>query len=154
VTIRLGDQAGGLAMYRKAEALRQSAADADPNDYRAAVSLASITGRIAVVLRQLRELPAALDETQRAIALWKKVVEHPGSSRNNSNELADAHEELADVYIDMKNYPRAVAEYQEAIRLYSALRDRGVLAKESYGHIDELKAQAQKCLRSSCLALN
>ena len=46
VTTRLGDQPAALAFYRKAQALRQSAAAADPKDHRAAVSLASITERI------------------------------------------------------------------------------------------------------------
>ncbi len=144
VTVRLGDQSAALAFYRKAQALRQSAAAADPNDYRAAVALASITGRVSLQLRRSHDLPAALQESERAIALWKALTERPGAAWNITSELADAHEERAEIYIDMKNFPRAAGEYEEAIRLYSALRDRGVLPQASYAHIDELKAQAEK----------
>jgi len=150
VTVRLGDQAAALEFYRKAQALRQSAAAADPKDNRAAVSVASITERVAAQLRRTHDLPAALQEEQKAIALWKAVTERPGAAWNSTTELADTHEECAWIYIDLKNFPRAVVEYDEAIGLYSSLRDRGVLAQTSYAHIDELKAQADKCRKSAC----
>jgi serine/threonine protein kinase len=142
VTVRLGDQPAALAFYRKAQALRQPAAEADPNDHRAAVALASITGRVANQLRRTHDLPAALQESQRAIALWKQL--------GDTIELADAHDERADTYIEMKAYPQAVAEYEQAIKLYTALRDRGVLSKALYAQIDEMKAQADKCRKSAC----
>jgi serine/threonine protein kinase len=151
VTIRLGDQAAALAFYRKAQALRQAAAAADPNDHRAAVAVASITERVAAQLRRMHDLPAALQESQHAIVLWKDLAERPGAAWNNTSELADTHDERADIYIEMKNFPRAVAEYEEAIRLYSSLRDRGVLPKTSYEQIDLLKAQAEKCRKSACV---
>jgi non-specific serine/threonine protein kinase/serine/threonine-protein kinase len=151
VTVRLGDQPAALAFYRKAQALRQSAAAADPNDHRAAVSLASITERVATQLRRTHDLAAALQESQHAIALWKDLAERPGSGWNNTLELADTHDECAEVYIAMKNFPRAVAEYEEAIRLYSSLRERGVLPKTSFAQIDEWKVQADKCRKSACV---
>jgi len=150
VTVRLGDQLAALAFYRKAQALRESAAAADPNDHRAAVALASITERIAVQLRRTHDLPAALQESQRAIALWKELADRPGAAWNYTGELADTHDERAGIYIEMKNFPRAVAEYEEAVNLYTSLRDRGVLPPALYAHIDELKAQADECRRSSC----
>ena len=152
VTIRLGDQPAALALYRKAQALRQSAAAADPKDHRAAVSLASITERIAGQLRRMGDLPAARQEMQLAIVLWKELADRPGSAWSNISNLADTHEEFAHVFIDMKAYPRAVAEYEQAIRLYISLRDRGVLPRALYGNIDELKAQADKCRQSACIA--
>jgi tetratricopeptide (TPR) repeat protein len=151
VTIRLGNQPAALAFYRKAQALRQSAAAADPNDHRAAVAVASITERVAAQLRRMHDLPAALQESQHAIALWKAVAERPGSGGSNTSDLADTHDERADIYIEMKNFPRAVAEYEEAISLYSSLRDRGVLPKTSYAQIHLLKAQADKCRKSACV---
>jgi tetratricopeptide (TPR) repeat protein len=150
VTIRLGDQPAALAYYRKAQALRQAAAAADPNDYRAAVALASITERVAKQLRRVHDLPAARREMQQAIVLWKELAGRPGSAWSNTSNLADTHEELAYVYIDMKAYPRAVAEYEQVIRLYNSLRDRGVLPKAEDAHIDELKTQADKCRKSTC----
>jgi len=154
VTIRLGDQPAALAFYRKALALRQSAAAADPKDNRAAVALATITERIANQLRRMKDLPAAVEEAEKALVLWKKVAEWPGSPWFNTRELADTHDEFADIYIDMKAFPQAVAEYEQATKLYSSLRDQGVLPKSQYAHIDELKAQADKCRKSACAVLH
>ena len=150
VTTRLGDQPAALAFYREAQALRQSAAAADPKDYRAAVSLARITARIGGQLQRMGDLPAARQEIQHAISQWRELADRPGSVWSNTSGLADAHAEFADVYIDMKAYPRAVAEYEHAIDLYVSLRDRGVLPKALFGKIDELKAQADQCRKSAC----
>ena len=151
VTIRLGDRSAALAFFRKAQALRQSAAAADPKDYRAAAAVASIAERIAGLLRRMGDLPTARQEMQRAIALWKELAERPGSAWSNTSNLADTHSEFAEVYIDMKAYPRAVAEYEQAIKLYTSLRERGVLPKALYGKIDEMKVQADKCRKSACV---
>ena len=153
VTIRLGDLPGGLAFYRKALALRQSAAAADPNDYRAAFAVASSTERIGGLLRRMGDLPASLEEMQHAIVLWKALADRPGASWSPTLQLADTHTELGDVYIAMKNFPRAAAENDQAIKLYISLRDRGVLAKALYAKIDEMKAQAENCRQSACTVL-
>lgn len=154
VTMRLGDQPAALSFFRKAQALRQSAAAADPKDHRAATAVASITERIGGLLRRMHDLPAARQETQQAIVLWKELADRPGSAWSSTSDLADTHDELADVYIAMKAYPRAVAEYEQAIKLYISLRDRGVLPKAEYAHIDELKTQADKCRKSACEVLH
>jgi tetratricopeptide (TPR) repeat protein len=150
VTNRLGDLPTALEFHRKALALRQSAAAADPNDNRAAVAVASSTERVATQLRRLHKLPEAMQEIQQAIAMWKQLADRPGSAWTSTRELADTHEEFADVFIEMKAFPRAVAEYEQAIKLYSSLRDRGLLPKAQYVNIDELKTQADKCRKSAC----
>jgi serine/threonine protein kinase/tetratricopeptide (TPR) repeat protein len=154
VTTRLGDMPTSLEFHRKALALRESAAAADPKDHRAAVSVASSTERIGGVLRRMRRLPEALQEMQRAVVLWKDLADHPGSAWSITSDLADTHDELADVYIDMKAFPRAVAEYEQAIKLYTSLRDRGVLPKALYAQIDEMKTQADKCRKSACAPIH
>ena len=154
VTIRLGDLAAALALYHKAQALRQSAADADPKDYRAAVAVASITERVANLLRRMGDIPAARQEMQQAIVRWKELADRPGSAWSDTRNLADTHDEFADVFIEMKAYPRAVAEYEQAIELYSSLRDRGVLPNALFEHIDELKTQADKCRKSTCVVIH
>jgi tetratricopeptide (TPR) repeat protein/predicted Ser/Thr protein kinase len=150
VTVRLGDQPAALAFYRKAQALRQAAAAADPNDYRAAVAVATITERIANQLRRVHDLPAARREMQQAIVLWKGLADRPGSAWSNTSNLADTHEEFAYLYIDMKSFPRAAVEYELAIKLLNSLRDRGVLPKPELARIDDLKTQADKCRKSAC----
>ncbi len=152
VNTRVGDLLSALEFHRKALALRQSAAAADPNDNRAAVSVASSEERIGAVLRRLHDLPGALRETQQSIVLWKALADRPGSTWTHTSNLADTHDEISDVYIEMKAFPRAVAEIELAIKLYSSLRDRGVLPKALYARIDEMKAQADKCRKSACVA--
>lgn len=153
VTIRLGNLPGALAFYQKALALRKSVASADPNDNRAAVSVASMTERIGSLRRRMGDLPAAVQETQLAVALWKALADRPDAPWNSTYELADTHAEFGDVYIAMKNFHRAATEYDQATKLYVGLRDRGVLPKSLYSHIDELKAQAEKCRASACVGL-
>ncbi len=153
VTTRLGDQPAALAFHRRALALRQSAAAADPNDHRAAVAVASSTERIAGVLRRMHDLPGAMQEAQNAIVLWKALADRPGAAWSLTSDLADTHAELGDIYIEMKAYPRAAAEYDVARQLYTSLRDRGALPKSLYPKIDGLKTQAEKCRKSTCIPL-
>jgi tetratricopeptide (TPR) repeat protein/predicted Ser/Thr protein kinase len=148
VTIRLGDLPAALEFYRKGLALRQSAAAADPNDNRAAISVASSVERIGGLLHLMGDLPAALEQTQQAIVLWKRLAERPGAVWTNTRELADTHAELGDIYITMKNFSRAAAEYDQAARLYASLRDRGISLPKK---VEELKAQADKCRQSTCV---
>jgi tetratricopeptide (TPR) repeat protein/predicted Ser/Thr protein kinase len=150
VTIRLGDFPGALASYKKALELRQSAAAADPNDFRAAVSVASMSERLGGLLRRMGDLPAAVQETQHAVALWKQLADRPGAGWSITGDLADTHQEFGDVYVAMKAWPRAIAEYEMAANLYVSLRNRAVLPKSLYSKIDELKAQAEKCRQSTC----
>jgi tetratricopeptide (TPR) repeat protein/predicted Ser/Thr protein kinase len=150
VATRMGDLPGALEFHRKALALRQSAAAADPNDHRAASGVASSTERMANVLRRMGDLPGALREMQRAVILWTDLADRPGAAWTQTRNLADTHDELAEVYIDMKAFPRAVVEYEQAIRFYISMRDRGVLPKALYGHIEELRGQAEKCRGLVC----
>jgi tetratricopeptide (TPR) repeat protein len=153
VTIRLGDLPQALELYRKGLELRKSAAAADPNNYRAALSVAASTERIGGVLRLMGDYPGALKQTQQAVALWKELAERPGSPWSTSREFADTHAELGEVYIEMKNFQRAAAEYDQAAAIFRQLRQRGVLPKSLEPQADKLKAQADKCRLSACTML-
>jgi tetratricopeptide (TPR) repeat protein len=153
VTIRLNDLPSALVSYRKALELRQAAAAADPNDYRAAVSIASSRERIAGLLHRMKDFTGATREMQEALARWKDVAERPGAAWSSTRNLADTHAEFGDLYVDMKNFPGAVAAYEQAAKLYASLRDRGTLPKALIPHVDELRAQADKCRKSACAPL-
>ncbi len=150
VTVHQGDLPAALAYHRKALALRQSAAEADSNDHRAAVSVASSHGRIAGVLLRMGQTPASIEEMQLAIVLWKDLAGRPGASWTVTRDLADAHQQLAETYVGMKVYPRAAAEYDQAATLYASVRDRG--GKDMDQKIIEFKAQAALCRQSTCTA--
>ena len=93
------------------------------------------------------ERPEPAEEGENALALWKGVAAMPGTSRGFAIDLADTHAELADVYAEMKAYPKAVAEMDQAIGLYVSSKDRGMLPKAAYSTIDEMKAQQEKYRR-------
>lgn len=152
VTGQIGDLPAALAYHRKALALRQSAAAADPNDYRAAVAVASSTQRIGGILLRIGDRAAAIQATQHSVALFKELADRPGSSTNATRNLADAHQRLAEAYIGTKAYPRAAAEYDQAAALDVTLKNRGV--KDADEEIRVLKAQAERCRKSTCVALD
>ncbi|HVO98142.1 MAG TPA: serine/threonine-protein kinase [Bryobacteraceae bacterium] len=152
VAIRLGDLPAALALYRKGLELRQAAAAADPRDMRAATAVASSTGRIGYLLRLMGDLTGALDGTQHAIVLWKQLADRPGAPVSASVDLAEAHTTAGQVYIAMKAFPRAAAEYEQAMRIYLSLKERGVLPQALYANIDNLRTETEKCKRSACIA--
>lgn len=149
---QIGDLTAALAYHRKALALRQSAAAADPNDYRAAVAVASSTQRIGGTLQRIGDLSAAIQETQHSVALFKELADRPDSSAAATRNLADAHRRLANAYIGTKAYPRAAAEYEQAVALYISLKNRGV--KDADDEIRVLKEQVERCRRSACVMLD
>ncbi len=151
VAIRLGDSPGGLAYYRKALALRQAAAAADPNDYRAAFATASSHERIGRLLRQMGDAPAGIIEIQQALVLWQELADRPDAVWSTVRNLADAHSELGACFVAMRAFPRAATEYDQASEIYKTLRDRGVLPQSLNKQMDELKSQADKCRRSTCV---
>jgi len=156
ITSRLQNDAAALEWHRKALALRLDAAKADPNDARAARSVASSTGRMASVLRRLGRLDEALSSSKDGLEAWRRISEKSSGDVAAVTEVADAHADIAQVEIDMaalKTTPaskgrelRAAAaqEYEAGSSLYAGLRDRGKLAKAEEHHIDEYAARAAK----------
>jgi tetratricopeptide (TPR) repeat protein len=157
----MGAYTEALASHRRALALREEAAQADPNDFRAARSVASSTARIGTVLRRMGDLDAALVESRRAIVLTEDLAKRSAADWATVEERADAHSDLADTLVALaarRGTPaarqqecraRALAEYQKALALYEDLRDKGVLPKAHERYITELKENVEKVRRAA-----
>ena len=87
----LNQEADALGWHQKALAIRTQAVKADPNDQRAAIAVASSTGRIAGVYSGMGDFERAIATARRAIPMWKTLSAKPGASWSIAVELADGH---------------------------------------------------------------
>jgi len=144
---RAGDYRGSLALYRRTLELRTAAAEADPNDERAAGGIASVNNKIGITLHKLGDLPASLAALQRATAQWEKVLGKQSTNWGELKSLAENHDDTAEVLLDMHapdSRARAAAEYHEARRIYEDLRDRHLLPASYLYRIGELAENERK----------
>src|SRR5262249_31394472 len=101
VLSRMNRDREALSFYMKALEIRKVAVVWDPNDARAAASVASSTGRIAGVYFRLGELDRALDWHKKAAVLWSHMAELRNGDWATVTELADAHWNLGECYEEM-----------------------------------------------------
>ena len=146
----MGNFDDALVSHRRALALREEAASADPNDVRAAVAVASSTDRIAKILRSKGDFPGALATLRDALARFEKLTNQPSPSWQTVRDLAETHVDIAETLVmmgDRKGTPaarrqalrtQAADEYRKARELYEGLKARGVLPKTYFNHIGEL----------------
>ena len=139
----------GLASHRRALALRQEAANADPKDVRAALSVASSTTRIGNLLEKKGDFPGALSELQDSARLYQDLANRPGIDWATVKDLAEVHSDIADALVDQAKSsrapsPRAAGEYRKAREIYEGLRARGLLPKAYLKRISELQAEEDK----------
>ena len=161
VLARMGAYTDALASHRHALGLREEAARADPNDVRAAAGVAASTARIGTTLRRMGDLDRALPESQRAVALYEDITKRLRTDWGTVENLADAHSDVADVFVDMaarrgappagrREYQaRAIAEYQKALAVYEGLRDKGILPKAHEKNITQLEDGIEKLRRAA-----
>jgi len=150
-----------LDFHRKALALRQQAAQADPHDFRAASAVAASMRKIGVVLKRMAKSREALAELEQAAARFAELTRRPGADWATVRNLAETRAEIAETWIDLARAPTttaaehragylaAAAEYDQATRLLGALRDQGKLPKPEWSRVDELAASAQKARRGA-----
>ncbi len=149
---RLGHWPEALAAYRRTLALRADVASADPDDQRAALSLASATDKLGTTLHRTGDLPASLRELDRAAALYRALVDAGKADWTAERSLAEVHVDIAETLTDMGGPPRlarAAAEFREARRLYTGLRDRGVLPPSYFAEIGRLAAREEAVRRAA-----
>jgi tetratricopeptide (TPR) repeat protein len=156
VRSRQGANDDALVSHRKALALREEAAKADPNDVRAANAVASSTNRIGLVLYKKQDLDASLSELQNAVALYQRLADRPSAPWQTVRDLADVHDNMGDTLALMSERrdvsaaarqalrSRGAGEYRTARELYEGLKARGVLPKGYFAHIGELQAEEDK----------
>ncbi len=149
---RLGSYDQALASHREALALRIEAAQADPNDFRAAVAVASSTERIGTLLYNMHDLNGSLDNLERAIQRYEALTQARDGDWSTVRNLAEARSDTAQVLaalagkrglpetVRRQHLDRAAQLYRQARQAYARLRDQGVLPKNMVTRIDELTA--------------
>jgi len=150
-----------LQFDRKALDLRQQAAQADPQDFRAATAVAASTRRIGLVIKRMAKPHEALLELERAAARYEELSRRPGTDWATVRSLAETHQDMADTWTDLAqahaadaarrrgDEKRAAEEYEQARSLLSGLRDQGKLPKAEWARLEQLSALAQKARRSA-----
>jgi non-specific serine/threonine protein kinase/serine/threonine-protein kinase len=156
VNSRLDKDPVALEWHYKALDLRKRAAEADPNDARAARAVASTTGRIGSVLRRIGRLDDALRYCGGALEAWSKIVEKSPGDVAAVTEVADAHADIGQIESDLAGRPgtpasrkrellqRTAHEYETGVSFYAGLRDKGKLPKQYDGKIAEYSQAAAK----------
>jgi tetratricopeptide (TPR) repeat protein len=163
---KMGAYTEALASHRRALALREEAAQADPNDVRAAVAVANSTVRIGTTLRLMGDFEGAQAESQQAVALFEDLTNQSRADWTIMENLADAHSDVADALVDQaarrgatparqqESRARAIAEYRKALELYEGLHDKGVLPKAHEKYIADLKEDVEKVRRAASVPVS
>ena len=124
-TANLGDFTGALQNYKKAIAIRESAAAAYPDDDQLAENLLNNYFRLSFVLQDAGDFPGALEDLQKALPLSQRLF----------NRHPDAHHQdwLAGFYWRQGNVLRAEGEYARALESFqqgAAIRE-GIVGLDS-----------------------
>ena len=135
-------------------ALRREVAQSDPNDQRAAESVASAEARLGIALSRTGDLTGAEREYRAAIAGFDALIRRDSSDWRNVFAKAMAIDDLA-VALEQQcgkqrrggACPAAIDELDQEASLLEKLRMQGVLPKADEHWIADARAHAQKLRR-------
>ena len=152
---RLGKYVDSLAAYRRVRALREEAVRADPQDQRAADSLASGVVRMANALRHTGDLQGSEEELRRAIGMYEDMTRRGWSSWAMVRAKAGVHDDLADTLEEecaksaggRACLSRVSAEVATELSLLEGLQQQGLLPKADAKLIDDAKEREAKLKR-------
>ncbi len=121
----LGDTAGALVSYRKALAMAEPLARADPGNPRAARALARAHSHMGDVFFLNRRLNEATDQARRAVAILEALVRSQPRDSEARMDLAGALEGLGDQLAKglsdsrgaMENFRKSLAQWEATLRL-------------------------------------
>ena len=124
----LGDTGGALESYRKALVLAERVVAAEPADTETVRSLAIVHEKLSDVRAWTGELPAAAEQAELALALFRNLADrHPGDLRHELS-LAISLVKLGDLrgnpsFPNLGKPESALATYREAADLLEDLAD-------------------------------
>ncbi|HWC96149.1 MAG TPA: protein kinase [Candidatus Sulfopaludibacter sp.] len=143
----LGDRAGALSSYRKAQAIRERLSAGAPADSRAAIGLAQNYVFTALLIQHMGDLKGAADASRKAMRLMEQFsAAHPADSEVREM-LAKAYDDLANVLgnVDSPNLGDsrgAVDLYRKALQIRTTLvtadpssREKRYWLATSYGFV-------------------
>jgi serine/threonine protein kinase/tetratricopeptide (TPR) repeat protein len=117
----LGDLAGAIASYEKAQKMRLKLLESNPNDFEHRRLLAANHQSLGYLHWQANELQEAAKQTETALGLYQKLAaERPGAAELRL-PLAQITFDTGDARKDIAKYDEAIAYYQKALDLLAPL---------------------------------
>jgi hypothetical protein len=116
-------------------------AQADPNDERAATSLASAHDKLGLTLLKTKAFEDAEREMHEAIAIYDGLVRRGAANWATTRDLANAHDDLADVLearCGKSCKSRVVAELSTERTMLEGLRQKGLLQPRDLKYLQEV----------------
>jgi non-specific serine/threonine protein kinase/serine/threonine-protein kinase len=127
VRSNIGDTPGALQSYRKAVAIREALADANPRNAEEQYALAESHRLLAFLLADAGDLADALDHTRRAQTITEQLTKDNPSDEKIAQEMADAYKLMGDVEggngpsANLGDVESALQSYEKALAIVERL---------------------------------
>ena len=120
----LGDLAGAIASYEKAQKMRFKLLEANLNGSEQRAALAANHKALGDIRWQANELVEASKQTDAALNLYEKLAAEKPDSSEWHLALAEINYDLGHTRVDNSNYAEAIVYFQKALNLVEPLRAR------------------------------
>lgn len=137
-----GDEA--LASYKEARQLLEQAAKKEAANEDAAEGLADNLVRTARIEKESSDTALAVQETERAVAILRSLVEKPGTKAEYRKQLAQALSLKGDLARSQRKPIIAKESFEESVGLWTSYGRLAGLKPEEELEIDRLKTLAGK----------
>ena len=139
---KLGDEA--LASYREARQLLEQAAKREADNEDAAEGLADNLVRTARIGKETSGMAMAVEETERAVAILRRLVEKPGTKSEYRKQLAQALSLKGEMARSQRKGIVAKESFEESLGLWDSYGRLAGLKPEEEIEIGRLKTLAAK----------
>ncbi|HEX9929697.1 MAG TPA: protein kinase [Pyrinomonadaceae bacterium] len=118
----LGDLAGAIASYEKAQKMRFTLLETNPNDAELRAALAANHKALGDIRWQANEIDESGKQVDAALNLYEKLAAENPDSPKLRLALAQINYDIGIVRTEKSNYAEAIAFYQKALNLVEPLR--------------------------------
>lgn len=118
----LGDLAGAIASYEKAQKMRFRLLETNPNDAGLRAALAANHKALGDLRWQANEIEESDKQAAAAFDLYEKLAAEKPDSRDLKLALAEVNYDLGISLTDKSKYPEAIVYFQKALALIEPLR--------------------------------
>ena len=119
----LGDSAGALSSYRKALAIRERLATADPKNAKFHRDLATTYDSVGDMLWATGELAGALDHYRKSLEVRKALLKD-STEAEASHDLALSYERIGDTLAKKGDFNAALESHRDALAIREALSNQ------------------------------
>jgi tetratricopeptide (TPR) repeat protein len=117
----LGDQAGAIASYRKALAIRESLATAAPGDFGLVRSIVRSTGKLSDLLLQTGNQAEALKHSLKLLPMAERLARHDPGNVEDQRNLASAYIDLGWKQAETGDWKAGLPNLRRAVLLFEGL---------------------------------